>query len=272
MITALVVALLIFFSANRLVTVRWLWKLLDLRLPPKKRGSLLVTVEETLFQKTCKMVSKLWTRSALRFRVAVRRVTRSLRPSSRTGPRPLGDLAWDGTRICHAIPEWSTIDIFEGKTKLPKRVYAGSTVPIAINFRLSAQETLINGKDIGVRETVGSGGASRTLASGHLLQVEFLAAGIQVQGDTQQFQDLNLPRQSYHWSCYFGSTGTFTLSFIFRLRKVGVLEHVGTLDHTVKVVRIDGLMDRHISAIKWAAAAIGGVLAIVEILHRLGVW
>lgn len=178
-----------------------------------------------------------------------------------------GGISW-----CHA-PRPLT---YRGNATLPKRVYVGDSKNVTVNFNLAFSPTSLRhyastSADTEIaRELLVHVGLPRD--EDDSIEIEFLAAGVQVQGDLKQKQRLTSSSLNYQWNCYFPNSGNHNVALILRVLRSSREVQLGRIEHKIKVVRIDHLTQRQVWIFATAAAVVSGILALAEGLRRLGVW
>jgi hypothetical protein len=163
---------------------------------------------------------------------------------------------------------------YHGDGRLPKRVYVGDSQTISFSFSSHAALQLAQihqhspgqvRKHIILDLTIPS--VEQTF-----LEMEILAAGVEVAGDAKQRQELTMESLSFTWNCHFKNSGNHDLAFILRLIGDSAATVLGRIEHNVKVVRIDHLTQRQVWLLGSLAGIATGILGVAEVLHKLGVW
>jgi hypothetical protein len=165
---------------------------------------------------------------------------------------------------------------YSGEAKLPRKVYEGDSQSIFVNLKPKSRIPSVDAGPVHIQDT--ERGRSIDLhieqdaRSQQFLEIEFLAAGVEVDGERRLRQELASPSLSYHWSCYFPNSGNHALTLILRLVRPSATIELGTIEHRVRVVKLDHLTKRQVWLLAALAGIVSGGLAVAEALHRLGVW
>jgi hypothetical protein len=165
---------------------------------------------------------------------------------------------------------------YVGEAALPMKVYVGDSHSISINLKPTFGILQTGAEPLRIQDTKsGKLVAVQILRDGSLqqfLEIELLAAGLEVGGEKKQQQTLTSQTLSYRWNCYFPNSGNHTLSLILRLVSPSGTIELGAIQHNIKVVKLDHLTQRQVGLIASLAGIVAGGLAIAEVLHQLGVW
>lgn len=151
--------------------------------------------------------------------------------------------------ICEALP--MPVD-YTGKITIPKKVFVGDSQDIYLVLEQMVKpyhvwdETLIvedtdGGKWVHLRVPIQPGKANS-------LEVELQAAGVTVDGERKQEQQLLASRKlEYHWNCHFTNSGNLTLSFRLTARGPSIEHAFGVINHVIKVTKFDHMTQRQVS-------------------------
>jgi hypothetical protein len=166
--------------------------------------------------------------------------------------------------------------LYSGDIEVPRKAYVNDTHSINIQL-LPTHEIPIDGTKILNEKKSKNGKTLQILIeprydSEQLLEIELLAAGVEISGDLKQSQLLTQRALNYHWSCYFPNSGVHRITLVFRLLQPSITLELGTVTHAVKVVKVDHLTQNQVWLLTTFFGIISGALAIAELLHRLGVW
>lgn len=165
---------------------------------------------------------------------------------------------------------------YVGEATLPMKVYVGDSHSISINLKPIFGILQTGAEPLRIQDTEsGKLVAVQILRDGSLqqfLEIELLAAGLEVGGEKKQRQTLTSETLSYRWNCYFPNSGNHTLSLILRLVSPSGTIELGAIQHSIKVVKLDHLTQRQVWLIASLAGIVSGGLAIAEVLHQLGAW
>jgi len=165
---------------------------------------------------------------------------------------------------------------YVGEAALPMKVYVGDSHSISINLEPIFGILQTGAEPLHIQDTKsGKSVAVQILRDGSLqqfLEIELLAAGLEVGGEKKQRQTLTSQTLSYRWNCYFPNSGNHTLSLILRLVSPSGTIELGAIQHSIKVVKLDHLTQRQVWLIASLAGIVSGGLAIAEVLHQLGAW
>jgi len=182
--------------------------------------------------------------------------------------REYGQLSYPAYEQCRVM--------YHGNGILPTKVYEGDSKNIIVLLRPSSWVLDKDEKPLEIQDT--RGGKSITL---HIrrsfdveehLEVELLAAGFIVEGEKKQRQRLTSESLHYQWNCYFPHSGNHALALVVRVISPPSELEVGTIEHTIKVAKLDHLTQRQVWTLATLAGVLSGGLAMAEVLHRLGVW
>lgn len=177
-----------------------------------------------------------------------------------------------------ALPDLLAYRMIEyvGEAALPMKVYVGDSHSISINLKPTFGTLQTGAKPFRTQDTKsGKSVAVQILRDGSLqqfLEIELLAAGLEVGGEKKQRQTLTSQTLSYRWNCYFPNSGNHTLSLILRLVSPSGTIELGAIQHSIKVVKLDHLTQRQVGLIASLAGIVSGGIAIAEVLHQLGAW
>ncbi len=165
---------------------------------------------------------------------------------------------------------------YVGEAALPMKVYVGDSHSISINLKPTFGIPQTGAEPLRIQDTKsGKLVTVQILRDGSLqqfLEIELLAAGLEVGGEKKQRQTLTSQTLSYRWNCYFPNSGNHTLSLILRLVSPSGTIELGAIQHSIKVVKLDHLTQRQVWLIASLAGIVSGGLAIAEVLHQLGAW
>lgn len=165
---------------------------------------------------------------------------------------------------------------YVGEAALPMKVYVGDSHSISINLKPIFGILQTGAEPLRIQDTKsGKSVAVQILRDDSLqqfLEIELLAAGLEVGGEKKQRQTLISQTLSYRWNCYFPNSGNHTLSLILRLVSPSGTIELGAIQHSIKVVKLDHLTQRQVWLIASLAGIVSGGLAIAEVLHQLGAW
>lgn len=159
---------------------------------------------------------------------------------------------------------------YTGIAALPKKVYVDDSHSISINLKLNIS-TLSNKEPLHIQDS--KKGKLIVLqfqqdgSSDQVLEIQLLAAGLVIDGEKIQRQSLILPTLSYCWNCYFPNSGDHVISLIMRVVSQSDIIELGSIQHNVKVAKLDHLTQRQVQL----AGIISGGLGIVVLLKQLGV-
>ncbi len=165
---------------------------------------------------------------------------------------------------------------FEGEATLPRQVYVGDSHSISVVLRPAPRAPEIGHKQLRIRDT--KRGKSividipRDIDTEQFLEIELLAAGLEVAGEAKQRQPLTSPTLSYWWNCYFPNSGRHGLTLVLRLVSASDATELGAVHHNINVAKLDGLTQRQVWLMASLAGILSGGLAIAEALRQLGVW
>jgi hypothetical protein len=172
---------------------------------------------------------------------------------------------------------------YVGWTAVPKKVYVGDTHNLTV--RLSPAIRTESGELIQLTDpnsdsdflkyfslTVGTHIGTVGAQSGKHLETELLAAAVTIDGEKKQRQSLDSPNLQFSWNCFFENSGNHSINLILRLIDGSNTVDIGSIQHSIKVVKLDGLTQRQV----WFCVSLSGVLsggfAIAEALRRLNFW
>ncbi len=166
---------------------------------------------------------------------------------------------------------------YVGNTELPKKIYEGDSCNISVRLRrmstIPSEEPV---ETFHVKESESSKTIRLNLHNNNdteqFLEVEFQAAGLKIDGDRKQRQKLSSENIVFYWNCAFMTSGTHMLNMIFRIVDAENLLELGTISHSFRVVKLDGLTQQQIWALSRVAATMSGAIAIAATFHQLGLW
>lgn len=165
---------------------------------------------------------------------------------------------------------------FEGEATLPRQVYVGDSHPISVVLRPTSRISTTRREQPHVRDTRHGKLIVMDIdwdaGLEQFLEIELLAAGLEIAGEEKQRQPLNSPRLTYWWNCYFPNSGWHWLSLVLRLVSQSETMELGVVPHNINVAKLDGLTQRQVWLMASLAGILSGGLAIVEALRQLGVW
>jgi hypothetical protein len=165
---------------------------------------------------------------------------------------------------------------FVGSLRLPKVVYVGDSYNIAIHFDLAYWNDPNLNESIQMHDS-----AHGKLVVVNLLldkaiekyfEVELLAAGIIVDGDKRQRQDLSLGELVFRWNCHFQNSGSYLLILVLRLVTATQTVELGVIEHRLKVVKVDHLTQRQVWVLASVAWVLSGIITMGKILIELNLW
>lgn len=106
----------------------------------------------------------------------------------------------------------------------------------------------------------------------YCLELELLSAGFKIDGDKAQMHNFDSDSLTYSWNCYFPNSGNHT--FGIKASAVTPDENVdlGIKEFNIDVVKVDHLTERQVWFLAGFAALFSGCLAVVELVHRLGLF
>jgi hypothetical protein len=171
--------------------------------------------------------------------------------------------------------EPTTRDVtYYGTGYLPNRVYAGDSQNISFSFSADFIGELERLYRCQSDKTATHVVLDLAIPPGDkaFLEVELLAAGIEVAGEVAQRQRLKSKDIHFNWNCHFKNSGKHSIAFVLRLVVENQSVTLGRVDHTIRVVRIDHLTQSQVWVITWLAGIIAGTLGVAEVLHKLGIW
>jgi hypothetical protein len=165
---------------------------------------------------------------------------------------------------------------YTGQATLPRKIYEDDSHSMSISLKPTFEipsegyepfhvEDARTGKSIAIR-------IQRDSSLEQFLEIELLAAGLTVDGEKRQRQNLNGPVLSYRWNCYFPNSGNHMITLVIRLASESDTIQLGAIEHTIKVAKLDHLTKRQLWIVASLAGILSGGLAIAEALHGLGVW
>ena len=165
---------------------------------------------------------------------------------------------------------------YYGLISLPEKVYENDSQNISIDLRPAFDIQSLAGEHLRIRNV--RIGKSITLSfeqqdsQDHFLEVEFLGAGISIDGEKKQRQKAASKNLVFKWNCYFGNSGDHIVDLTFRVVTLNDMIELGSIQHKVKVVKLDHLTQRQVWILAALAATISGVVVGAEALHQIGVW
>lgn len=183
-------------------------------------------------------------------------------------------LAIGGLRVSSPpIPHFG----FYGKAQLPKRVYEGDSQNISIELKPALWTSPWNERTFKIEnEKTGKSlqieFAQQKASEHQYIEVEFLCAGINVDGEKKQRQPLKSSSLPFRWNCHFPNSGHYSTTFIMRLVNSSSATEIGAIEHSIKVVKFLGLTQRQVWILATIAGILSGSLAIMETLRQLGIW
>ena len=169
----------------------------------------------------------------------------------------------------------------EAAVEMPSKVYAGDSHKLSVVIEHDLKMSLAApGIDViqclEIQDSEGARtfelGLVSTAGSEDRLEVEVLAAGLEVAGDRRQQQSVRAERLLFNWNCYFPNSGRLVVSLALRTTKDDSSVDLGTVDYHVRVTKLDGLTQRQVWMIARFLGVVAGALAAAEILHELGAW
>jgi hypothetical protein len=167
---------------------------------------------------------------------------------------------------------WTYSISYHGEAQVPVKVYQNDSKPITILLRPAA----ISGTS--VEPTLASGGDSlfefhttRDLRRDEFLEVELLASGAVVDGESKQREMLDFRPLSFRWSCYFPNSGRHHVGFTFRLINESGTSVVGDVIREVLVVRIDHLTQRQVLLLAASGGIVSAAYTVFQILAAFGI-
>ncbi len=165
---------------------------------------------------------------------------------------------------------------YVGRANISTRVYESDSRNISITFQrhfftdqadspLTVTDT-VSGKSIELQFP------KEAEAAAEFLEIELLSAALTVAGEKKQRQHLSAQTLNFCWNCHFAKSGDQVVTFIIRL--VSPLDQIqlGSVEHHIKVVKVDHLTQRQVWLITRVTAVLSGIFALAEILRRLGAW
>jgi hypothetical protein len=163
---------------------------------------------------------------------------------------------------------------YSGEATVPKKVYLGDSRNISVALRPTLWIPTVHTESFHSQDTEsGHSVILQALKDSNLeqfLEVELLAAGVSVDGEKKQHHPLTSQILSYRWNCYFPNSGNHALALAFRVVSLSGSIEVGTIQHTIKVVKLDHLTQRQVWILASLAGIVSGGLTIAEVLHKLG--
>ena len=170
---------------------------------------------------------------------------------------------------------------YVGEVRLPSKAYQSASVPIAIILERTPlvsleKDTLFTVEDSGNGKTV-TIQVPKLEDVEQFLEIEMLAAGVDVAGEIRQRKNISSSKLIYRWNCLFQKTGKQTMEFVIRLVNIQnstndvTLEEIelGLIRQTTRVVKLDGLTQTQIWIAASAAAAVSTIAAIASIIMTL---
>ncbi len=154
-----------------------------------------------------------------------------------------------------------------GTATLLSRVYKGDSHPIVLQLKNMNQplylDSLHNSKTVEVRNI--------NISLERFLEVELIAAGLQVDGEKKQRQPLQLPHLSFRWNCYFEKSGIYQPTLILRtINRDSEAIEIGIVQYNVRVATFFNLTQRQAEQLGWVCGGISGLFGLLWTLRQLG--
>jgi hypothetical protein len=161
---------------------------------------------------------------------------------------------------------------FAGQLSIPKKAYQNTSAPIIVTL---AEDWVANGSRFrGVqREGHPDSGRFRMSyddgAPFRSIQVELVAAGVDVGGDLKQVQPIARSAMTFRWNCHFKDSGEYLFTIAFSgITNSGEVLPFGSLDQAVNVAKIDHLSENQVWILGCVVGSVSLLSTVLGILEK----
>jgi hypothetical protein len=173
------------------------------------------------------------------------------------------------------VPDWMKQSVrYEGVAYLPQKVYVGDSMQLSILFQEeSFQQNHASQQPVDSASDVERFNLPlvRGIGIETFLAVEIQAAGLTIDGNKTQKKSLAQNAFTFSWNCAFPVSGRHTVTWCFTAEGPSWSTQVHTLEHTFKVVQLDGFTKREVQVyILPIAGVLGAIFTLLQILRLLG--
>jgi hypothetical protein len=166
--------------------------------------------------------------------------------------------------------------IYDGKGRLPKKVYARDSRTITIDFVSSRGESASRPAPIPTPNTERDSSlplepVTHSWPDEHL-EIELVADGFEIKGPQKQQQPYKAGHLRYQWPCYFPQAGKHAYALVFRPLQAAQDVEVSRVENEIEVAKIDHLTRSHIAVIELLDGVAAGCLILAEVLHYVEIW
>lgn len=164
--------------------------------------------------------------------------------------------------------------VFEGHAAIPSRVYIGNSHTLSITLARTSPlivvepSNLADRSQFSVRDSDAGKSVSLTpQASTECIEIELLAAGVELAGDKVQRHSADEPVLTFMWNCHFANSGDHRISLVVSTVTGAKRTAIGTIEQAVRVAQFDGLTRRQVMVLGGAAGAVTAVSGIMTIIR-----
>jgi hypothetical protein len=171
--------------------------------------------------------------------------------------------------------------LVSGELKMPRKIYVGNSHNLSLVLQADEQENeaipdykyLVGVSHIKLSVEIDRGREN-------FLEAELQAASATISGERIQRTVVPASEIFFRWNCHFPNSGNHEICIVLRTiirpfssdEDTDKVAEVGSIIKKIRVVKVDGLTQQQVWVLASIFGAVSGVIALIKILHDVGIW